>query len=433
MYIIMSRLATTDSMLNMSWMAALAFGYFAVKRTQPAWPWLMWLAVAVGLFTKGPLALAPVGIILLWLAFAGRFRDMRRLHLLLGFILAAIPLGVWVGLVLSNHEDALAVWKFELVDRATGNGKHPEPWWYYVPIFLGGLFPATAMMMLPGWNASPRRCWREMRSGSAVALLILAVVIPFIGFSLMTGKLASYLLPVCGPLAILNGLMLEQWLCGSMGRTPGGLRLPDVRYTLLTSITIVFLVCLGAALWYSPWMAANLAPMALLIAACVWLCRVWKRQPELRGLGLALIWGVWIFNWWIFFEVEDKVASQRDTPQLIAHLRDLTGSDRPMIFTYGFTDPTLSFYNDDDAQRLRNNADGRALLAQSGAATVVLVDDAQWNQYTTEFPPDKTGFEDVGRWRRNMLSAAHIMRRIERPSAETTGAQTEPTEIDSSV
>lgn len=418
LFIIMNRLATTDSMLDAFWMAALACGFFAVHpRASRTWTWLMWLAVAAGLMTKGPLALAPVGIILLWLALARRWSDIKRLHLFTGFLLALTPLATWVFFVILQNGDALQIWRHEIIDRATGSGAHPEPWWYYLPIFLGALFPATAMMMLPWWNVTPRRIVQELRSGSAVSLLLLAVLIPFICFSLMSGKLASYLLPMCGPLAILNGLMLEHWIKGAQGRTTDGLRLPDVRITLTICITISFLVFLGAALWFSPWLASYLFPTAMLVVACAWLCHIWMRKPQLRAVGLVLIWGVWMVNWWVLFELEDELTVPRDPTRLVQRLQDLTGQQHPTILTFGFTDPTLSFYSDSEVLRLRPGTEAALRLEQTTTATIVLVDESQWDNFEVDFSKDHATFEDVGVWHRNALKDARILRRLPSKSA----------------
>lgn len=412
LFIIMSRLATTDAQLNLWWLSALACGYMTVEHPRRFWPWLMWLAVAMGLLTKGPLALAPVGIILLWLVLARRWSDVRRLHLIAGFLLAIIPLVIWMVLVVTQHSEAISIWRYEMVDRATGSGKHAAPWWYYIPIFLGGLFPATAMMMLPWWNASPKCVRAEMRSGSVVSLLVLAVVVPLVGFSLMSGKLGSYLLPLCGPMAILNGLMLEQWLLGSRGRTAGGLRLPDVRITLAICLLIIFLFCIAAALWFTPLLAGYLVPMGMLVVASLWLWQLWNRQPEFRSVGLAIVWGVWIFNWWMFFEMEDKLAEHRNPQRLVERIRDITGSQHPTILTYGFTDPTLSFYNNSGAQRLRAGKAGEKFIDQSGEDGVILVDDDVWDDFAADFPQRIAQFETVGTWQRNLMEEAMIMRRV---------------------
>jgi len=164
LHLIIGRLAITDSMLTMCWTAALAAGLMAAwadpQRPRRSWGWagLMWAAVAIGLMTKGPLALAPVGLLLLWLPLTGQRASIRRLHIFLGLPLAVVPIGLWVYLILQHEPEALAIWKHEMLDRASGNGgDHPEAFWYYIPIVIAGLFPATATLSLPGLEYS----WRE--------------------------------------------------------------------------------------------------------------------------------------------------------------------------------------------------------------------------------------------------------------------------------
>lgn len=63
----------------MFWFGALAAGYLAIREPlKKRWPVLMWIAVMLGMLTKAHLALVPVGLLLLWLALGGRWKENRR-------------------------------------------------------------------------------------------------------------------------------------------------------------------------------------------------------------------------------------------------------------------------------------------------------------------------------------------------------------------
>lgn len=214
-HVVICRLTLTDGLLSMFWFGTLAAGYLAIKEPgKKRWPALMWLAVSFGMLTKAHLALVPVGLLLLWLGVGGRWKEKSALRLAWGLPLACLPLLLWVGAILIKFPDAINLWKKEIADRAVGSGDHPKPFAFFIPIFIAGMFPASAMMMLPGLNLSWKSAWSKIRHGEDAALWALSIVIPFLLFSINKGKLASYILPLAPPLAILTGVMLANWIEG---------------------------------------------------------------------------------------------------------------------------------------------------------------------------------------------------------------------------
>ncbi len=420
LFILTSRMATTDALLNASWLGALVCGYLAIDTRKAQWAWLMWLAIGTGLITKGPLALVPLGLIALWLAFAGRWRELRHLRLIRGVVAALLPLAVWVGFTIALHPDAIDIWKHEMLDRATGAGDHVQPWWFYIPLFLAGLFPATAMLVVPGWNVRISRAWSELRRGSLVGLLAISIVVPLIGFSLMAGKLPSYLLPICAPLALLTGMMLEQWI-RCRNRTPDGFkRLPDVRITLTICIIGILVVAVAGTAWFKVELLVYVLPLALTCAACIWLWRLWTPRPGLRSLGLAVVWCASILSWWSMFELEDALLEDNNPVNLMQRLFDVTGTPHPIILTYGFTDPTLSFYNDREVYRLRPGTDAAALLDDALRPIVVLVNQDDRSAFDLEFTSSLARLNIVGTWHRN---ARHDVTILMQPARRSTPEQ----------
>lgn len=408
LFMFVGRLGTTDAMLTFFWFSALAGGYFAIHTGRARWAVLMWSAVALGWLTKGPLALTPIAVLLLWLAFARRWRAIRRLHVLIGLPLSLIPIALWVLLVIRANPEALQTWHNEIVDRITGDGgAHPEPFWYYVPVFLAGLFPATAMLALPGWNLPWRAAGRKLRTGGASCLWALAVIGPLIMFSIMSGKLATYLLPLCPPLALLNGLMLERWLTGAAERCR---RPPEVVRTLgVFVILLVSGIIAGAALfsvrllWWTP-------PLLLPAAACLWMWMIWKRQAARRAAGLAAVWAAWMVSWATIFLMENDVLAPYSAAALVRQVRDLSGDGQPSIYTLGFADPTLGFYNGREARRVYDGADLQSLIAEhdQGAAVLLLIDDNSFEKSRARCGSAIDAFTRVDTWQRTITHTAGI-------------------------
>ncbi len=372
--LIVERLGSTDSLLNAWWWLALCFGYLAfaapggsapltdapntaparggAPRARPHLGWLaaFWGATALLGLTKGPLILAPLVLICAWLVLTGRWRDAWRTQAWLGLPLALVPLGVVAYLYWqANPERTARIWNFEFVERITGGGGHNDPVWMFVPLFLGGFFPASAMLMLPWLNVSARRAWSAFTGGDLRALMLLAVVLPFIGFSLLSGKQPTYILPLAPPLAVLVTHMLMRWL-QPRAADADGLRLPDVRWTCMAAAGVMALGAPVAAAWvvregrapaWAPgwtlvWWSLVFLPLALGWATCghMW----WDRVR--RGLGLGCAFAGMVFMWLGVQMVENHALDAMNARGVAAAMQ---AGARPMLVV-GVRDLTVDFY-----------------------------------------------------------------------------------------
>ena len=302
---VVGRLAITDPLLCAWWWGAVCCAWLAVgdrgQAVRGRWVAGFWTCCALTGMTKGPLVLAPPAIVAAWLAASGRVRDARAFVPLAGLPLAVVPLGlVAYGFWAANPGRAVAIWRFEFVDRFTG-GAHDDPWWLVPAAFALGLFPATAMLTLPGFNVPWSRAVSVVREGGLRSLLVLAVLLPLVGFSLLRGSSPTYLLPLAPPLAVLVGMMLARWVGSAAGDVPAGERLPDVRITAGIAMTAVGLglpcaaavvVARGAAPGWAPggtlvWLSLAAVPAM----AGWWLAMAWWRAPSRRlpALGACFL------------------------------------------------------------------------------------------------------------------------------------------------
>jgi len=376
LYMLVNRLATTDAMLTFFWFAAIVCGCFTVTTGRGIWPVLMWAAIACGLLTKGPLALVPVGLLLIWLLLAENARGIGRLRILIGFALSILPIILWVLLVLHEDRGALETWRHEMLDRVTGNGgAHPEAVYFYVPYFLVGLFPATGMLTVPGWNLTWRAAWQKLRTGEPAALFAIAVVAPLLMFTLFSGKLVTYLLPLCAPLALLNGVMLSRWLTGQADRPAPQTRPPEVVATLAISAILGIGAMMGVAAWLKPELLRFSPPLLLMPLACLWTWRIWKRRPRRRAMGLLVVYLTWMLGWCCTFAMEDKAHEPHSAAACARRLQSITDAARPDIYLFGFTDPTLSFYNRKEVERIYRISQVEAIARREDSKGVALLID----------------------------------------------------------
>ena len=102
-------------------------------------------------------------------------------------------------------------WKQHVARFLTPSLEHVQPFWYYIPVLLAGLFPWTPLAAL----LAQRRLYSDRR----VLLLAAWVLYGLIFFSVARNKLPGYLLPLFPALAIVLAAALE-----TAPSRPGGWR-----------------------------------------------------------------------------------------------------------------------------------------------------------------------------------------------------------------
>ncbi|MBI5917933.1 MAG: glycosyltransferase family 39 protein [Nitrosomonadales bacterium] len=182
------------------------------ERVRRNWMWLVWLALALAVLSKGLMGLVLPGAALVIYSLVQRdLKLWTRLNLgtgLLIFLLVAAP---WFYLVMqANPEFFGRFFIYEHYTRFTTKdlGRF-HPWYYFVPVILLGMMPWTVLMfdsMVRAWRGevSDRRVFNPERF-----LLIWAVFI-YIFFSISGSKLPSYLLPMFPVLALLMGKRIAE-------------------------------------------------------------------------------------------------------------------------------------------------------------------------------------------------------------------------------
>ncbi|MDX9973777.1 MAG: glycosyltransferase family 39 protein [FCB group bacterium] len=170
------------------------------------WLAALYFALAAALFTKGPPAL--VFLVLTAIVFYWKQPQPRkRLHLILGILIAAIPVLAWflvasrlgASAAPSAEEAAAGANLFrQTIGRFFMGVSKAQPPWYFVEVLPLDLLPWT--LFLP-WTLL--YAWRRRRDGEAMRFLLSWIVPAFIFFSISIGKRAVYLLPIYPAIAIL--------------------------------------------------------------------------------------------------------------------------------------------------------------------------------------------------------------------------------------
>jgi 4-amino-4-deoxy-L-arabinose transferase-like glycosyltransferase len=248
-YAQMARMLTTNSLLTLWVVAALATAHLALtgERLRRRWWLVSAIACALACLTKGPVGLVLVGVPVLlfqlldrrtapagigaWLAYLG----------VVGFL--AFPWFVIVSIRDADFVDYF-VWTHH-VRRFLDPIDHLQPVWYYVPLLLLGMAPWT--LLLPGLAqhlASRAPAVVPQRTG-ALGFLLLAALWGFVFFSASGCKRPSYLLPVMPPLALALGAYVDV-LC-----SPSRMRTALWAGTAAASFVALFLTAQLALPWYA--------------------------------------------------------------------------------------------------------------------------------------------------------------------------------------
>jgi 4-amino-4-deoxy-L-arabinose transferase-like glycosyltransferase len=203
--------------MPLSGLMAVALGSFWFAYTQPRrrriFIPLLYLATALAVLTKGPVAvLLTGGIIALFLLLRGDLGALRWALSPLGicvFLVVALPWFVLVSLRNPEFPEYFIV--NQHLRRYLTTPEHHEPIWYFVPIVFGGTLPWSGFVLLsPGvLGRFLQRLMRRRVSAGALYLVVWSAVI-FVFFSLSTSKLGTYVLPMFCALAVLLARLLEK-------------------------------------------------------------------------------------------------------------------------------------------------------------------------------------------------------------------------------
>jgi 4-amino-4-deoxy-L-arabinose transferase-like glycosyltransferase len=168
---------------------------------------LAWLAVALGVLTKGLVAAAiPAAVLVLYSVFARDFAPWRRLELARGLPLFLVVTVPWHWLAARRLADFLEFFFVHehLARYLTPSADREAPWWFFGAVFVLGTVPWTVSalrVLLLSWRRTEPR-------GQFDARVFLWIWVVFIGvfFSLSDSKLIPYLLPAIPAVAVLIGV-----------------------------------------------------------------------------------------------------------------------------------------------------------------------------------------------------------------------------------
>lgn len=212
-FVLAGRFLLMDGLLTMCATIGLLAAY--IGATQKEHRALWWLAAGVacgiGILTKGPVVLVlvvPPLVAAAWLSPRHVVMRWWSWPLLIGTsLIIALP---WYVLVSLRHPEfpQTFLWTQNLQRYTTGID-HQQPFWFYLPVLLLCMLPASLLFLpLAMFLTSRRAELRRLRS-PALGLLTLSAAWVVFFFSLSTSKLPTYILPAIPSICLLLGKLLD--------------------------------------------------------------------------------------------------------------------------------------------------------------------------------------------------------------------------------
>ncbi|MCX6880114.1 MAG: glycosyltransferase family 39 protein [Verrucomicrobia bacterium] len=248
LYYVLSQIILLDMAVAVTMSGAL-FAFILAMREPPGRRRLGLLLVfyacmALATLSKGLIGIAiPGAVIFLWVLVLNRWRDLWPFYPVVGtgWLLAiAAP---WHLLAARANPDFLNFYFIHehwLRFTTRIHGRY-EPWWFFLPVLLVGLFP-WVFFAWQAVRAALGEGWQARRQHAEAWFLVIWVVFIVAFFSKSQSKLIPYILPVFPALAVLIGHHVAgMW----QGR-------PGLKYRLGGGAFILSALCLAAACLVAP-------------------------------------------------------------------------------------------------------------------------------------------------------------------------------------
>ncbi len=203
-----------------------------------------YIFMALATLTKGLIGfMLPGAVAFFWLLLMNRWRSLWPFYPIVGVILFFGIASPWhILAALANPSADGSVWpgyargmELHKLNQNTGwtwfyfvnehflrfttkeHGRY-EPWWFFLPVLIGGFFPWTVF----GWQAVKNALaggWKARREHAEAWFLVIWIAFIVLFFSKSQSKLIPYILPVFPAVAVLVGNYLtEAFSTGALKR-----------------------------------------------------------------------------------------------------------------------------------------------------------------------------------------------------------------------
>jgi 4-amino-4-deoxy-L-arabinose transferase-like glycosyltransferase len=191
---------------------ALTLMFFALSEAQPErrrrYLVLMYVAVGLGVLTKGPVAIAlPALAFGLYLLVRGELRRVTQMMIPLGLLIVAAIVVPWYAALYRENgwtyiQSFLISENVERFTQGVGVQQSRGPW-FYLPVVLSDSFPWSLLLF-----AAAAAAWKQRTRLETLLWCWIGTIVGF--FSLSAGKQDLYIFPIVPAVAALGGLAIQR-------------------------------------------------------------------------------------------------------------------------------------------------------------------------------------------------------------------------------
>ncbi len=200
--------------------------------------------MALATLSKGLIGIAlPGAVIFFWVLLLNRWKPLWPFYPIVGTIVLLIIAAPWHILAAQANHDFLNFYFYHehwLRFTTRIHGRF-EPWWFFIPIFIGGLFP-WVFFSFPALRLSLPGGWKMRKLNADAWFFVIWTVFIILFFSKSQSKLVPYILPVFPACSVLLGRFLSKLWNGS----------PDLKYRAGNIGFAVIALLLGVAAFVAP-------------------------------------------------------------------------------------------------------------------------------------------------------------------------------------
>lgn len=220
LYYALGRILILDMAVSVLMSATLFCFILGVNSAGRARRWFfygLYVTAALATLTKGLIGFLLTGFVMFgWLLAFNQWKRLRPLYLPSGILLFLAIAAPWHVLAAMRNPDwARFYFIREHWERftTTEHGRF-EPWWYFIPVILLGIFPWCGFL----WSATRdalRGGWVRRHENANAWFYLTWITLVWLFFSKSQSKLIPYILPVFPPIAVLIGMWLARLAAGA--------------------------------------------------------------------------------------------------------------------------------------------------------------------------------------------------------------------------
>ncbi len=345
------------------------------------WLTMTYVAIGLGVLTKGPVAIALPGLACgLWIVMERRPRDLGRLMLPTGAAIVAAIVLPWYIAVYAQHG-----WKYitdfifgENLERfSTAMTPGGRDYAFYVPVLLTDLFPWAPLLIVPlvtGWR---RPAPGESAPHASIRRLLWAWTLTIaVFFSFSQTKEDLYIFPTVAAAAALIADLLTSTR-GSSRATTAIVMLVGATCVALALVTIVYFNA-------GPYRLADAPILSVVLAATGGACLLLWATRRRGGAIAALALGFIAFNYLFVSRVLPDVERFKPVPALVGAIT-ARATPGARIESFNMSLPSLTYYLNRPVPELGSFEDAVARLAGSDEQWLV-TNDESWRALHERVP-----------------------------------------------